>query len=40
VLEPRQHPKRGGLAATRWADEHEKLAIVNGQIEAIDSRFV
>ena len=32
-LEPGQHPQRRRLAASRWADEHEELAVGDGQVE-------
>ena len=35
-LEPGQHPQRRRLAASRRADEHEELAVGDGQVEVVD----
>lgn len=32
-LQARKHPQRGGLAATRWADQHGELAIFQRQVK-------
>ena len=36
VLEPGDHPQRGGLAATGWADEDEELAVVDLEAQVVD----
>ena len=36
LLEPGDHPQRGGLAAARRADEDEELAFVDLQVEPVD----
>jgi hypothetical protein len=37
ILQTRDHPHRGGLAAARGAEKHQKLAIRDGQVEIIDA---
>ncbi|KAH0444073.1 hypothetical protein KCU90_g1083, partial [Aureobasidium melanogenum] len=34
-LEPRDHPHQGALAATRWADQHDELAVIDVEIDAV-----
>ena len=36
VLESRDHPQRGGLAASGRADEHEELAVGDLELEVVD----
>jgi len=35
-LQPRHHAQQRGLAAARWADEDQELAVVDLQIDALD----
>lgn len=35
VLQAGEHPQRGGLTATGGADEHEKLAVGDVQVEFV-----
>ena len=39
-FEPGEHPQRRRLAAARRSDEDEELAVVDVQIEVVDSRVV
>ena len=36
ILEPRHHPERRRFAATRRTDEHQELAVGDGNIEPAD----
>ena len=36
VLQPRDHAQQGGLAAAGRADQHDELAVANGDIDAVD----
>ena len=35
-LEPGDHPQHGRLAATRRADEHEELTVLDGEVDPVD----
>ena len=35
LLEPSEHPQRGGLAATRRAHEHQELRVAHRQVEVV-----
>lgn len=37
VLQPREHAQGGGLSAAGGADEDEELAVLDGDVELIDS---
>ena len=36
ALEPRDHPKKRGLAASRWPDEHDEFPIGDVDVEPVD----
>ena len=36
VLQPRDHPQQGGFSAARRADQHDELAVTDGDIHAVD----
>lgn len=36
VLEPREHPERGGLSAAGRADQDEELAVLDVDVERVD----
>ena len=35
-LEPGDHAHERGLAASGWAEQHEKFALLRGQVDAVD----
>ena len=35
LLEPGDHPQQGGLAASRWTEEADKLALADVEIDAV-----
>jgi hypothetical protein len=37
LLEPCDHPERGGLAAPRGADQHDELALRDDEIQTLHS---
>jgi len=37
VLKPSNHPQQRGLAAARWADQHDELAIPDLDIHVMDN---
>src|SRR5690606_33504957 len=36
LLQSGDHPQKRGLAAARWPDEYDKLALFNAEIDAVD----
>ena len=36
LLQPGDHAHERGLAASGWAEEHEKFALLRGHVDAID----
>ena len=40
LLQAREHPERGGLAATGWSDQDHEFAVADLQIEFVDGGVV